>query len=145
MEQQFILPPLMRSWMSKYILIIYLSSISQRAIANESFFGKINDFVFNIENKTKVLFDDGKLIGTSNNNQDNLKNSNSFMIQKEKEKLNIIPMFPLEMKQENYNLDKDKMGHRNKMKLFRSENTRSDYDDYYDYDYEASFENPSRV
>ena len=54
-------------------------------------------------------------------------------------------MFPLEMKQENYNLDKDKMGHRNKMKLFRSENTRSDYDDYNDYDYEASFRNPSRV
>ena len=134
--------------MSKYILIIYLSSISQQAIANESFFGKINDFVFNIENKTKVLFDDGKLMGTSNNNQANLKNSNSFMIQKEKEKLNIIPMFPLEMKQENFNLlDKDKMGHRhrNKMKLFRSENTRSDYDDYYDYDYEASFRNPSRV
>ena len=34
--------------MSKYILFIYLSSISQQAIANESFFGKINDFVFNI-------------------------------------------------------------------------------------------------
>ena len=90
----------MRSWMSKYILIliIYLSSISQQAITNESFFGKINDFVFNIENKTRVLFDDGKLIGTSNKNQANLKNSNSFMIQKEKEKLNIIPMFPHEMK-----------------------------------------------
>ena len=127
--------------MSKYILIIYLSSISQQAITNESFFGKINDFVFNIENKTRVLFDDGKLIGTSNKNQANLKNSNSFMIQKEKEKLNIIPMFPLEMKQENYNLDKDKM------KLFRSKHSRSDYDDYYDddYDYEASFKNPSRV
>ena len=124
--------------MSKYFFIIYLSSISQQAIANESFFGKINDFVSNIENKTKNLFDDGKIIRVSNNNPANLKDSSSFMIQKEKEKLNIIPMFPLEMKQKISNLDK---GYKNKNKNIKNDSG----DDYYDYDYEESFENPSGV
>ena len=87
----------MRSLISKKLGFIFIWLCLypvQQAIANMSLTDKINDVVSNVENKTKYIFNDGQVFNVYNNSSFN-DNSSSFMIQKEKEKLSIIPIYPL--------------------------------------------------
>ena len=108
--------------------------VKPRLGENEKLLDNINTFVSNIENKTKGLFDIDKEIGVKMQTFSNAKNSlNNYMIQKEKEKLTIIPMFPVKMNQATYN----------KTILNLQDSSKDDY--YYDYEDQQNREDPPEV
>ena len=89
----------------KQIILDQTSKVSpsKKLWGNQQLLDNITAFVFNIENKTKGLFD----INTLHNciiNASGKKTLNKYMIQKEKEKLTIIPMSPVKMETINKNI-----------------------------------------
>ena len=111
---------MMRSWMSpKTFFVLVLSVFIQQSITkntrqagvtpiqmpggNKQLVDRINDFAFTIENKTRGLFDFDKELNMTEQAIFNDRRKNSYMIQKEKEKLSIIPMNPVEINPERDN------------------------------------------
>ena len=108
--------------------------VKPRLGENEKLLDNINAFVSNIENKTKGLFDIDKEIGVKMQTFSTAKNNlNNYMIQKEKEKLTIVPMIPVKMNQATYN----------KTILNLQDSSKDDY--YYDYEDQQNREEPSEV
>ena len=108
--------------------------VKPRIGENEKLLDNINAFVSNIENKTEGLFDIDKEIGVKIKTFSNAKNSlNNYMIQKEKEKLTIVPMIPVKMNQASYN----------KTILNPQDSSKDVY--YYDYEDQKNREKSSEV
>ena len=101
----------MRSYMSpKKTCIVLLSILIQQTITNNSsqvvfnnakilgtnqqLVQRFNDFATTIENKTQGLFDIDKELDMTKQAIFNDGRKNTYMIQKEKEKLSIIPVNP---------------------------------------------------
>ena len=117
--------------------------------ANQQLFDKINEFAAHIENKTEDLFEIDKEIDVVNKhsilNDEGKSNLNSFMIQKEKEKLSIIPMNPVKLIQNSSyhdnNADEEKMYPLDSLE-------EDDYSNYYyqdDYSQDQDMEEPTEV
>ena len=111
---------MMRSWMSpKTFFVLFLSVLIQQSITkntsqagvtpiqmpggNKQLVDRINDFAFTLENKTRGLLDFDKELNMTEQAIFNDRRKNSYMIQKEKEKLSIIPMNPVEINPERDN------------------------------------------
>ena len=58
----------------------------------------IDKMIARVENHTKGLMEDGKAIVLYNRTTSNDNDTHAYMIQKEREKLSIIPMFPIGIK-----------------------------------------------
>ena len=80
-------------------IIFLFSLLILQAVGILSINANIDKIISKVENHTKGLFEDGKAIVLYNRTNDN--NSHSYMIQKENEKLSIIPMFPIAFKKKN--------------------------------------------
>ena len=80
----------------KIIFLFSLTILLYQAVGILSINANIDKIISKVENHTKGLFEDGKAIVLYNWTNDN--NSHSYMIQKENEKLSIIPMFPIAFK-----------------------------------------------
>ena len=81
--------------------------IKNHKILNQYFndFDRINNFASTIENKTRGLYDFDKELNMTKQAIFNVGRKNSYMIQKEKEKLSIIPMNPESYNKENVEED----------------------------------------
>lgn len=109
---------------------------------NQQLVQRFNDFATTIENKTQGLFDIDKELDMAKQAIFNDGRKNTYMIQKEKEKLSIIPMNPVKINQESYimnNSEEDKL-----YVLDSSQNDEDYYDSNDDKD-EQNFEEPYQV
>lgn len=79
-----------------YILTIFI--FFNKTNAFKQLNANIDKMIAKVENHTNGLMKDGKAIVLYNYTTSNGNDTNSFMIQKEKEKLSIIPMFPIGIK-----------------------------------------------
>ena len=82
----------------KIIFILTVVTFLKGADAFKQLNANIDKMIARIENKTKGLMEDGKAIVLYNRTTSNDNDTHSYMIQKEKEKLSIIPMIPIGMK-----------------------------------------------
>ena len=85
----------------KIIFILTVVTIFNGADAFKQLNANIDKMIARIENKTKGLMEDGKAIVLYNRTTSNDNDTHSYMIQKEKEKLSIIPMIPIGIKNSN--------------------------------------------
>ena len=155
--------PIMRGWMSlKKTFVVFLSVLIQQTITNNSsqddfnavkmlgtnqqLVQRINDFASTIENKTQGLFDIDTELDTTKQVIFDDGRKNTYMIQKEMEKLSIIPMNPVKINQESYNQENFEED-----KLYVPDSSKNDNDnDYYYYDADddedqQNFEEPIQV
>ena len=82
----------------KIIFILTVVTFLKGADAFKQLNANIDKMIARIENKTKGLMEDGKAIVLYNRTTSNDNDTHSYMIQKEKEKLSIIPMIPIGIK-----------------------------------------------
>ena len=140
----------------KRTLVLFLCLLTQKIVSplntiggtNQQFIDKLNEFVSHIENKTQGLFDVDKEIHVNKHEilKDKEKNSlNNYMIKKEKEKLSIIPMYPVKLNQksdnQNNTVDEEKL-------YLMDSSEDGEYLDYnYDDDYQdqQNMEEPYKV
>ena len=82
----------------KIIYILTIFTFLNRTNAFEQLNVNIDKIIDKVENQTKGLMEDGKAMVLDNYTTSNDNDTHSYMIQKEKEKLSIIPMFPVRIK-----------------------------------------------
>ena len=133
----------------KRTLVLFLCLLTQKIVSSfntpgntsHQFIDKLNKFVSQIENKSQSLFDIDKEIHVNRE----MNNLNNYMIKKEKEKLSIIPMYPVKLNQksdnQNNTVDEEKL-------YLMDSSEDGEYLDYnYDDDYQdqQNMEEPSKV
>ena len=79
----------------KIIYILTIATFLTRTNAFKQLNANIDNMIARVENHTNGLVDDGKAIVLYNRTTSNDNDTHSYMIQKEREKLSIIPMFPI--------------------------------------------------
>ena len=79
----------------KIIYILTIFTFLNRTNAFEQLNVNIDKIINKVENQTKGLMEDGKAGVLYNRTTSNDNDTHSYMVQKEKEKLSIIPMFPI--------------------------------------------------
>ena len=82
----------------KIIYILTIFTFLNRTNAFKQLNANIDKIIDKVENHTKGLMKDGKAEVLYNRATSNDNDTHSYMIQKEKEKLSIIPMFPVGIK-----------------------------------------------
>ena len=82
----------------KIIYIWTIATFLTRTNAFKQLNANIDNMIARVENHTNGLMKDGKAIVLYNYTTSNDNDTHSYMIQKEKEKLSIIPMFPVGIK-----------------------------------------------
>ena len=108
----------------KIIFILTVVTILNGADAFKQLNANIDKMIARIENKTKGLMEDGKAIVLYNRTTSNDNGTHSYMIQKEREKLSIIPMIPIGIK----NINKPIVDE----KIDRENVNDSEYEDIYE-------------
>ena len=79
----------------KIIYILTIFTFLNRTNAFEQLNVNIDKIINKVENQTKGLMEDGKAGVLYNRTTSNDNDTHSYMVQKEKEKLSIIPMFTI--------------------------------------------------
>ena len=79
----------------KIIYIFLFFSFLNRTKTFRQLNVNIDKIINKVENQTKGLMEDGKAGVLYNRTTSNDNDTHSYMVQKEKEKLSIIPMFPI--------------------------------------------------
>ena len=82
----------------KIILLFTFFSILSKTDAFKQLNANIDKMIARVEKHTKGLMEDGKAIVLYNRTTSNDNDTHSYMIQKEREKLSIIPMLPIGIK-----------------------------------------------
>ena len=82
----------------KIIYILTIFTFINRTNEFKQLNANIDKMIARVENHTKGLIEDGKAIVLYNLTTSNDNDTHSYMIQKEREKLSIIPMFPIGIK-----------------------------------------------
>ena len=82
----------------KILYFLTFVSILIKTDAFKQLNANIDKMIARVENHTKDLMENGKAIVLYNRTTSNDNDTHSYMIQKEREKLSIIPMFPIGIK-----------------------------------------------
>ena len=82
----------------KIIFLLTFASILIKTDAFKQLNANIDKMIARVENHTKDLMENGKAIVLYNRTTSNDNDTHAYMIQKEREKLSIIPMFPIGIK-----------------------------------------------
>ena len=80
------------------IYILTIATFLTRTDAFKQLNANIDKMIARVENHTKGLMEDGKAIVLYNRTTSNDNDTHAYMIQKEREKLSIIPMFSIGIK-----------------------------------------------
>ena len=82
----------------KIIFLLTFASILIKTDAFKQLNANIDKMIARVEKHTKGLMEDGKAIVLYNRTTSNDNDTHSYMIQKEREKLSIVPMLPIGIK-----------------------------------------------
>ena len=98
----------------KIIFLLTFASILSKTDAFKQLNANIDKMITRVEKHTKGLMEDGKAIVLYNRTTSNDNDTHSYMIQKEREKLSIIPMLPIGIKSSGKSVENQADGKKSK-------------------------------